>query len=43
LLLTSCLVARWHCNASLIESWGKDVVPFFLYEWMSAKGKRNMG
>lgn len=36
LLLSSSLVARRHGDASLIESWGKDVVPFLLNEWMGA-------
>jgi len=36
-LLLSCrLVARGECNGSLIKSWGKDVVPLFLHEWMCA-------
>lgn len=34
--MTSGLVARGKSDASLIKSWGKDVVPFFLHEWMSA-------
>ena len=35
-LLTSGLVAWGEGNLSLIKSWGKDVVPLFLGEWVSA-------
>jgi hypothetical protein len=34
LLLTSTLVARSQSDASSVESWGEDVVPFLLDEWM---------
>jgi len=33
--LTSGLVARGQSDASLVKSWGKDVVPLFSHEWMS--------
>jgi hypothetical protein len=33
---TGSLVARGQGNVSLVESWGKDVVPLFLGEWMSS-------
>lgn len=36
LSLTSSLVAWTKSNGSFVESWGKDVVPFFLDEWVSA-------
>jgi hypothetical protein len=36
LLLTGGLVARRQSDASLIKSWGEDVVPFLLHEWMGA-------
>lgn len=35
LLLTSSLVAGSQSDASLVESWGEDVVPLLLDEWMS--------
>ena len=37
LLLTGSFVARSQSDASLIETWGKDVVPLFSGEWMSTK------
>ena len=40
LLLSDCLVCWGKCNASLIEAWGKDVVPFFFHEWMGTKEER---
>jgi hypothetical protein len=35
LLLTSSLVAWSQSDASLVKSWGQDVVPFLLDEWVS--------
>lgn len=35
LLLTSSLVAWSQSDASLVKTWGKDVVPFLLDEWVS--------
>ena len=36
-LLTSRLVAWGQSNLSLIESWGKDVVPFLLLEGVTTE------
>lgn len=42
LLLTGRLVAWSQSNGSLIESWGKDVVPFFLLERMTTENKTRL-
>lgn len=34
---TGSLVDWGHGNLSLVKSWGKDVVPFFLSEWVATK------
>jgi hypothetical protein len=36
LLLTSRLVAWCQCDGSFVKTWGKNVVPFLLDEWMGA-------
>jgi len=38
-LLTGGLVARGQSDTSFVVSWGKDVIPLFLGEWVSAKTK----
>lgn len=34
---TGSLVDWGHANVSLVKSWGEDVVPFFLSEWVATK------
>ena len=42
MLLTGSLVTWGQSNASLVESWGKDVVPLFLGERMSSINKMKL-
>lgn len=42
LFLTSRLVAWSQCDVSSVKTWGKDVVPFLLDEWVSAENNQTV-